>query len=209
MARPKPKKGWDPVGSKDKEYFSVADLKDILRDAGVAVSDSVSEEGLKNIANDLEHATNMYDTFKIDQSRPRPFEIKAGLEKLKRTADALIGAMEDLDYDSKYYHLLLYADGEPIKNGPQFFDITLHNVRGFSHMAETAIGRLPEAKYGRRKEWATDSYLIRLGDIYYKITQRNPGLTGPFIRFAFSCLSHIGERPQSLDALKTRMKRAQ
>jgi hypothetical protein len=128
MARAKPRKGWDPVGTKDRQYFSVGDLKELLRNEDVAVSSSVRERDLEKIASLLESATNMYDTFKMDQSRPTPSQIKAALEKLKRTADALIGAMKDLDYDCKNLLLLWMEDARQAAGNLQGYFQDVHQT---------------------------------------------------------------------------------
>lgn len=213
MARPRKRKKWDPVGTKDKEYFPVDDLRKILKKAGVTVSSSVRDRDLDKIASDLELAAEFYFSIKIDQNGPTTSEIKAALEDLGNKANALIDSMENLDFRTKHFHLLWDID-----NGIELFDITLQNLRFLSVRAENESKKIPQGSPGPHKDKGAGYFLSKLGDIYCEVTGQDAGhepplvifgLTKPFINFAFECLNHIGEPPQSWSSLKQRIHRIQ
>ena len=104
MGDPKRRKGWDPVGTKTKEWFSTDDVKKIIDENYVPLKAGAEKE-LESVTEKLDRiAADFCDSIDIIQKGPSIPEIRAALKDINKKAAGLLQSMEELDYSGYQEH---------------------------------------------------------------------------------------------------------
>ncbi len=171
-------KNWEPGGKKNRYDFTDGDLKIILGKSKIPL-DQISERKLKKASQKLETGSLFLDSRRILQGGPLIPNIRTALEEFKHKANDLFTSMNEMDYRTKYDHLLVIIDSEDgkkkaIKNGIDLFDRTQSDVGFLCYLADESIKRLPHGKAGPREDKALKKFIYDLAQNFKYLTGQDP-----------------------------------
>ena len=129
--------------SKDLSYFKPEDLRKILTEQEI----SFSEERLESVTERIELETEFYFSRKILFDGPKLDEVRVALEELLNKARAMEKCLNELDYRTKYDHLLRDFNGDKV----EFYDNLKLDCGRLSFLSESAIKNLPAGSAGKRR----------------------------------------------------------
>lgn len=154
------------------------------------------------VASMLNDAAVWYESIENLVNAPKPREIKVALEEFKKKAGALRRCMEELDHQTKHFHLLSGLD-----DGIELFEQAWRTIGLLEYRAGAALEGVPDGDPGNKEDEALNYFLSSLNTIFEEIvgdTSTKKAKT-QFINFSYECLVKIAQTPQSRDTLRQRI----
>jgi hypothetical protein len=188
-----------------KQYFTKEDVANILYETNLPLKKPPAQLPLDDIAKSLDGTFSNYLSLSRDSVKS---ELKKATEKSKKSIKDINEYLSKIQrqllimrqYFNKIDHIVCDDDHDDglytflVWHIRQQLDDNISNLENYVDSTLEKVKKLSPRR-GAPRHGNINGLLFGLVFLYMEITDKKPGMNpeGPFARFAYACLEHIGE----------------